>query len=384
MAKFDFLVIGGGMAGTSVAAVLAKDAKVALLEAEEQVGFHATGRSAALFSEIYGNAAIRALSRASRPFFFKPDRTFCSVPLVRPRGTLFLATKAQMETLTSFAALPDVALDTRLVTPAQMKEICPLLRDDYIAGGLYERGSMDIEVHELQSSYLRQFRQRGGLLLTNARATAITRRGSEWVVEAAGEELVAPCIINAAGAWADDVATLAGIAPIGVRPHRRTAALIERPATVSIESWPLLIDIDEEFYVKPDAGLLLLSPADETPSDPCDAQPEELDIAIAAHRVEAAIDIKVERIKHSWAGLRSFVPDRSPVVGYDPDSTGFFWLAGQGGYGIQTAPAMAQVAAALALGKPMPTTISSFGVTAADIAPDRLRRPKVTARAETR
>ena len=373
MAKIDFLVIGGGMAGASVAAELSREANVVLVEAEEQPGYHSTGRSAALFSEIYGNAPIRALSRASRPFLFDPSPDFCSVPLVHPRGTLFIARADQMERLTAYAALPDIAPATRLMTLTEMKQLCPLLREDQVAGGLYEPGSMDLEVHELHTGYLKQFRRNSGLTLTNARVTAIRREGDMWVVEAAGQKLSAPVLINAAGAWADEIATMAGVAPIGVVPHRRTAALIDAPAGVESEAWPLVIDIDEEFYVKPDAGLLLISPADETVSEPCDAQPEDIDIATAAHRIEGVIAIKVKRIKHSWAGLRSFVADRSPVAGYDPAVEGFFWLAGQGGYGIQTAPALARTAAALALGRNLPDDLIAAGVSARDIAPVRLR-----------
>jgi D-arginine dehydrogenase len=373
MAKFDFLVIGGGIAGASVAATLAGEAKVMLLEAEEQPGYHSTGRSAALFSEIYGNATIRALSRASRAFLFDPPADFTNQPLVRPRGTLFMASAAQMERLAAFAALPDVTPATQLLTPAEMKLLCPLLRDDYIAGGLHEPRSMDLEVHELHHGYIRQCRRRGGVLSMNARVTSIARRKGEWHVTAGGEELSAAVLINAAGAWADEIAVMAGVPPVGLQAHRRTAVLVAAPADTVIDRWPLLIDIDEQFYVKPDAGFLLLSPADETPTEPCDAQPEQIDIAIAVHRAEEAMTLDVRSIKHSWAGLRNFVSDRTPVVGYEPSADGFFWLAGQGGYGIQTAPAVARAAAALALGRSLPEDLTTWGVTADAIAPGRLR-----------
>lgn len=373
MAKIDFIVIGAGIAGISVAAELSASANVVLVEAEEQPGYHSTGRSAALFSEIYGNAAIRALSRASRSFLFEPDSGFCQTPLVRPRGTLFLATGDQMRRLTNYAALPDIAPVTRLITPSEMTALCPLLRDDYIAGGLIEPGSMDIEVHELQSAYLRAFRRHSRLLLTNAPVSAITPRRDGWTVTAGGEELTAPVVVNAAGAWADEIAAMAGLESIGLKPYRRTAALIDPPTGTRIDRWPALIDIDEQFYVKPDAGLLLLSPADETPSAPCDAQPEQLDVATAAYRAEAALALTVQRIKHSWAGLRNFVADRTPVVGHDPAVAGFFWLAGQGGYGIQTAPALARVAATLLLRQALPADLVAAGVDPKDLAPERLR-----------
>ncbi len=375
MAKIDFLVIGGGIAGASVAAALADEASVTLLEAEEQPGYHSTGRSAAQFSEIYGNAAIRALSRASRSFLFDPPKAFTDQPLVRPRGTLFLASEAQLDTLAAFAALPDVAPATQMLTPGEMKLICPVLRDDYIAGGLHEPLSTDLEVHELHHGYLRQFRQRGGILRTAARVSVIARRGEGWHVTAGGEAYEAATLINAAGAWADEIAIMAGVPPIGLQAHRRTAALVAVPTGVVADDWPLLIDIDENFYVKPDAGLLLVSPADETPTEPCDVQPDDLDIAIAVHRAEEAMTLDVRSIRHSWAGLRNFVPDRTPVVGYEPGVEGFFWLAGQGGYGIQTAPALARTAAALALGRDLPGDLAAFGVTTAALAPSRLRPP---------
>ena len=369
----DFIVIGAGIAGASVAAMLAEEATVVLLEREDYPGFHSTGRSAALFSEIYGNEAVRALSRASRAFFIDPPAGFSTTALVKQRGSLFLASETQLDKLEAFAALPDIAPMTRRLSVAEMIELCPVLRPDFIAGGLLEPASTDIEVHELHQGYLRLFKQRGGRLITEAGVDSLEMIDGGWTVRAGSQTLQAPVVINAAGAWADAVAALAGITPIGLQPYRRTAVLVDPPEGAAIEHWPMMIDIEEEFYVKPDAGLLLVSPADETPMDPCDVQPEELDIATAIYRAEEAMALDVRRTKRSWAGLRSFVADRTPVVGFDPDAEGFFWLAGQGGYGIQTAPALARAAAALALRRDLPADLLAEGVRQADIAPDRLR-----------
>ncbi|KQX26013.1 MULTISPECIES: NAD(P)/FAD-dependent oxidoreductase [unclassified Sphingomonas] len=370
----DFIVIGAGIAGASVAALLAAEARVILLEREDHPGFHSTGRSAALFSEIYGNETVRALSRASRPFFLDPPQDFSETDLVRQRGSLFLASAAQLEQLDAFAALPDIAPVTRRLSGEQLTELCPQIRADFVVAGVLEPQSMDIEVHELHQGYLRLFRRRGGTLITEAPVDAMVREDGGWRVAAGSRRLRAPVVINAAGAWADAVAALAGVAPIGLQPYRRTAVLVDPPQGAATDKWPMMIDIDEEFYVKPDAGLLLVSPADETPSDPCDAQPDELDIATAIYRAEEALKLDVRRTKRSWAGLRSFVADRTPVVGFDPEAEGFFWLAGQGGYGIQTAPALARAAAALAQHGDLPPDLLAQGVRQADLAPDRLRR----------
>jgi D-arginine dehydrogenase len=239
---------------------------------------------------------------------------------------------------------------------------------------LLDSDAADIDANGLHQGYLRQLRRHNGKMLTSKRVNVISRENDLWTVEAGGEQFSAPILINAAGAWADEVARMAGLLPIGMQPKRRTAVLVDPPAMADSRAWPLVIDIDEQFYFKPDAGQLLLSPADETDSDPCDAQPEELDIALAVERVMQAADITVRRIRHSWAGLRTFAEDRSPVVGFDPLMPGFFWLSGQGGYGLQTAPAMARVTAALACREAIPDSIAAFGVTEEALSPTRFRR----------
>lgn len=348
---FDIVVIGAGIAGASAAAELSLTHRVVLVEREAFPGYHATGRSAALFSESYGNAAVRALSRASRDFFFSPPEGFCAQPLVKPRGALHIARADQRASLERFAAQADMAGSVRRVSRETALGLCPILRPESVAAAILEGDAADVDVDALHQGYLRRFRALGGTLVTDAGETRPARRGRLWHVETARETLRAPVLINAAGAWADKFAVAAGAMPLGIQPCRRTALLAELPPDVQAERWPMVIDIDETFYLKPDAGLLLVSPADETPVEPCDAQPEELDVAIAIDRVERATTLEVKRLRKRWAGLRSFAPDRSPVIGFDGACKGFFWLAGQGGYGIQTAPAAARFAAQLVRGE---------------------------------
>lgn len=344
---FDIVVIGAGIAGASVAAELAHNHRVAILEREDYPGYHSTGRSAALFSEIYGNSVVRALSRASRDFFYNPPENFAAHPLVKPRGSLYIARQDQLPQLEAFVQNNDVAGSIEPFTRAEALRACPALRPDYVAAAVYEKDAADVDVNELHQGYLRRFRSAGGKLAVDADVRALCHRANIWNVATSVGDFAAPIVINAAGAWADTIAAKAGAVPLAIKPCRRTAALSELPAALSAETWPMVIDIDETFYMKPDAGLLLVSPADETPVAPCDVQPEEFDIAVAVDRVEQATTLNITRIRRRWAGLRSFAPDRSPVIGFDSDVPGFFWLAGQGGYGIQTAPAASMLAAAL-------------------------------------
>jgi D-arginine dehydrogenase len=367
----DIIVIGAGMAGASVAAHLAETQRVVLLEREERAGYHATGRSAALFTEIYGNAVIRALTRASRPFLFDPIPGFAESALTHPRGCLYIATAQQLEALQRFAALPDIAPATRWLSPAEARGRCPILREEYVSGALLEPDSSDIEVHALHYGYLRLFRQRSGRFINNAAVQSLERDTRGWTVRAGAESLQAPIVVNAAGAWADEIARLAGITPVGLVPCRRTAVLVDSPAGMAVDEWPFVNDIDEQFYFKPDAGSLFISPADETATVPGDAQPDEWDIAVAVDRVQAATTLQIHRLKARWAGLRTFAPDRSPVVGFAPEAEGFFWLAGQGGYGIQTAPALSRAAAALVRGLPLPQDLVAAGVDPAQMSPSR-------------
>ncbi|HEY2068409.1 MAG TPA: FAD-binding oxidoreductase [Rhizomicrobium sp.] len=367
---FDIVVIGAGIAGASVAAELAHTHRVAILERENAPGYHSTGRSAALFSEIYGNGVVRALSRASRDFFYAPPDGFAEQPLVKPRGSLYIARAEQMRHLEEFAANTDLAGSIRRIAPEEARRICPILRPEYVAAALIEDDAADVDVDALHQGYLRQFRKLGGTLLLDQDVRTLSHRGGEWQVETREGTFRAAIVINAAGAWADAMAEKAGATALHIQPRRRTAVLVELPAGMVPDAWPMVIDIGEAFYLKPDAGLLLISPADETPTPPCDVQPEEFDVAVAIDRVEQATNLTINRIRKRWAGLRSFAPDRSPVIGFDSAQPGFFWLAGQGGYGIQTAPAASKLAAALVRGEPLGAELSGI---VTSLSPERFR-----------
>jgi D-arginine dehydrogenase len=372
MATADFLVIGAGIAGASVAYELAAAARVVVLEREPQPGYHSTGRSAALFSEIYGNETVRGLSRASRNFFLHPPVEFSEVALLNPRGSLYLASREQRARLERFRDEPDVIRNTRELTTQAALDLVPVLRPECAAYCVLEPGAMDVEVAVLHQSFLRGLRRRGGAIVQNCAIDAIEYSSGRWSVRTADADFSAPVLIDAAGAWADEVAALAGVRTIGLEPKRRTALLFKPAPELKIDAWPMVHDVEETYYFKPDAGKLLLSPVDESPSSPCDVQPDEMDVAIAVDRLEQATTLSVKHVTHSWAGLRSFVPDRSPVAGFDGDSEGFFWLAAQGGYGIQTSPALSRTAAALASRRPIPADIASQGVEAGALSPLRL------------
>lgn len=370
--NYDIVIVGGGIAGASAGAHLAATHKVVILERESFPGYHSTGRSAALFSESYGNEPVRALSRASRDFFMAPPEGFTEHPLLVSRGTLHLATHAQTDALETMMAAPDMAGSIRRLDGDAVLAKCPVLRADLVAGGAFEQGASDVEVHALHDGYLHQFRRLGGTVVTDAEVTSCRHADGVWQIETSAGRFSAPVLVNAAGAWADELGAMAGAGRLGIQPCRRTALLAELPDGLAAEHWPMIVDIDEEFYFKPDAGLLLISPADETPVPPCDVQPEELDVAIAIDRVETVTTLEIRRIRKRWAGLRSFAPDRTPVIGFDGDCAGFFWLAGQGGYGIQTAPAAGALAAALLRDEALPTELSGFDP--ATVSPKRLSK----------
>ncbi|MEQ8298135.1 MAG: FAD-binding oxidoreductase [Nitratireductor sp.] len=367
----DIAVIGAGIAGASVAAELAASARVALLERETQPGYHTTGRSAALFSAIYGPAPIRALSRASAPFFDAPPDGFAAGPLLSPRGVIMIARQDQLGSVE--AMLADLAQGSAVarLDAAAIAAMVPMLRPGYAVAAVHEPGARDIDVDALHQGYLRRFRDLGGRLVTDGGVDALAHDGRGWRIDTPRGAVRAGTVVNAAGAWADEIAILAGATPVGLVPKRRTAMIVSAPEGVPVSGYPTVVDIDEQFYLKPESGRLLISPADETPSPPCDAQPEEIDIAICVDRIERAFDLKVARIDNKWAGLRSFVADKVPVAGYDPSVPGFFWLAGQGGYGIQSAPALARCAAALVLRNDPPADIVDHGLDVGALRPER-------------
>jgi len=372
MSSSDFVVIGAGIAGASIAYELAAHASVVVLEAERAPGQHATGRSAALFSETYGNTTIRALSRASRAFLEKPPVGFSEAPLLQQRGVLYIADAAQSALLNDQLAAETAGRLTR-VDPEEAFARVPILRRDRWSHFVLERDARDIDVDAVFQGFLRGAKARGAAIVTQSAAQVIERRGPVWHVVAVTGEYTAPVLINAAGAWADEIAVLAGGARIGLVPKRRTALLIDPPTGLAVDGWPVVVEAAESFYFKPDAGRLLVSPADETPMAPCDVQPDDLDVAIAVDRFEQATTLNVQRVRHSWAGLRSFVGDRAPIAGFDPGLPSFFWLAAQGGYGIQTAPALARLGAAMARGAEVPEDIAAQGLNARPLSPSRLR-----------
>ncbi|KRB82342.1 hypothetical protein ASE00_09715 [Sphingomonas sp. Root710] len=374
---FDVLVIGGGIAGTGIAAHLAPSCRVAVLEMEEQPGFHATGRSAALFVTGYGNAVIRALTVASRPFFYSPDPQFCDGVLVNKRKIMIIGRAEKREAFEQFAAHELPASNLRAISAEAALELCPVLRSEGLLGAILDENAADIDVHALQHGYIRQLKAHGGRLFLQSKVEelAFDEVTQRWVVKTAQGIFWATTIVNAAGAWADEIAAKAGAKPIRLEPRRRTAALIDAPEGVESKDWPMVLDPDEQFYMKPDAGLLLISPADETLSEPEDAQPDEIDVAIAADRLEQVSSIQVRRIKSKWAGLRSFVRDRSPVAGFDPDIPDFFWLAAQGGYGIQTAPALSSLAAKMVLRLPVREELEAMHIREEDLSPARIFQP---------
>ena len=382
---FDFVIIGAGMAGASAAYFLAQDGegdaadRVLLLEMEAQPGYHTTGRSAALYTEAYGNAAIRALTSAGRTFLLAPPDGFTDTPLLTPRGVMFIGRADQQAALDEVFTSAALHVDSiHHLNEADVRERIPVVRPGYAAAGVLEADAMDMDVNALHQGFLRGARRHGAELRTNARVDGLTRRDGAWRISLGHEEISAKVIINAAGAWCDKIAALAGAETVGLVPKRRTAILFDGPTDQAFAAWPALIDADEEFYARPESGALMGSPADETPMEPCDVQPEELDIAIAVDRLQQATSLEIPGVIRSWAGLRSFVEDKTPVVGFDAKVDGFFWLAGQGGYGIQTAPSMGRVSAALALGRDVPEDLQAFGVSAADLSPARatLRKGK--------
>ena len=369
----DFLIIGGGIAGASAGYFLAERGRVVLLEREETLGYHSTGRSAALYTETYGNAPIRALTVCSGPFFRKPPAGFAEHPLLTPRGVLIAAPpESEAKFQAALAEAQRYAPTVRAVSPNEALRFCPALRPEWFRFAFHEPDAMDMDVHAIHQGFLRGLRARGGTVVTGAEVRAIARAGAIWTVTSAAGEFRAPIVINAAGAWADEVAKLAGVRPVGLVPKRRTAFIIDLPAGTDAAPWPIVSDVDETLYWKPEAGRLLVSPADETPMPPCDVQPDEIDIAEAAHRLEARSRLTVTRVVRKWAGLRSFVRDKTPVVGHAPEAPGFVWLAGQGGYGIQTSPSMGRVAAAFATGSDLPPDLAARGLTPTDLLPDRL------------
>ncbi|SFJ25605.1 MULTISPECIES: FAD-dependent oxidoreductase [unclassified Phyllobacterium] len=345
--KTDVLVIGAGIAGIGVAAALASTHRVTVIEREDQPGYHSTGRSAAIFLPNYGNDVIRGLNKVSAPLFENRDTSLFPQPLLTPRGCLTVADAASIADLENFAR---TSVGVEIISVDRAVEMVPILNADHIAAACYQADAWDIDVNALHQGWLRKAASLGVEIHTRSEVTGAERIGDEWHVQAGGKTFVAQTIVNASGAWADLTAALFGARPLGLTPLRRSIAVLPAPENHDTRGWPLVDDVNEAWYMKPDGGRMFVSPCDETPVDPHDAFADDMVLAEGLYRFEQAVTVPVTRVEHSWAGLRTFAPDRTPVAGFDADVEGFFWLAGQGGYGIQTSPALSALAAALIRG----------------------------------
>lgn len=371
----DFIVVGGGIAGASVAYFLAPHGRVVLLERESQPGYHSTGRSAAMYMASYGSEQVRALTRASLAFLRTPPAGFSEFPLLTPRGALMVATAEQQPHMAALLAdLKRAGSKACGLTTEQALAKVPVLRPEQVAAAMYEPDGYDMDVHALHQGFLSGLRRAGGAVVCDAEVQAIRRDGGLWSVSTAAGEWRAPVLLNAAGAWADQLAEMAGAPTIGLVPKRRSVFMFKAPEGQTTEHWPLVFSSAEEWYFKPDAGAMLGSPANADPTVPQDVQPEELDIALGVHRLMEATTLNIHHPQRPWAGLRSFVADGGLVGGFDPEMPGFFWVAAQGGYGVQTSPAMGQACAALARGLPLPEHLVAEGLSEAALGPGRLAR----------
>lgn len=373
MEIFDVAVVGGGIAGASFAYRVAGHRSLVLLEAEAQVGYHSTGRSAAEFSRQFQNETTGLLADASYDFLANPPEGFADVPLLIPRGNLVIASEERLPMLD--AAFREVIATSAQSRPVSIEEaiaMVPFLRPDYMAGAFYDPACWDMEVESILQGYLRGARRNGADIRTGSPVSAVERDGGNYRLQTPQGPVLARRIVNTAGAWADRLAVLAGLAPLGIVPHRRTAITVDVPADYDLAPMPGVNEVDEDFYFKPEAGKLMVSPADATPSDPCDAQPEDIDVAYAAHFLEQSTTLPVKTISHKWAGLRSFTADKLQVVGFDRKDPDFFWLAGQGGSGILTSPALSEWAAGLFLDGTPPERLVGLGLEPEIFSPRRL------------
>lgn len=373
--RVDAVVVGGGIAGVSAAHFLAREgATVLVLEREPVLAHHTTGRSAALYMENYGQVAVRRLALASRPFLEAPPDGLADAELLSPRPALEVGGPGRSEALERRAARgADLVPGIRLLSPGEVVALCPALRVGELSGGVLDPGSMDIDVMALHQAFVRGLRRAGGGVRTAAPVVALDRDDGHWRVRTPDSEVSAAIVVNAAGAWGDHLAGLAGVRPIGLRPLRRTAFTVGVPAGIDARTWPLVHDLDEGWYFKPEGDGLLCSLADEAPDEPRDPRPRDEDVALALDRINAATTLGLRSVRTAWAGLRTFAPDRTPVVGGEPEVPGFVWVAGLGGVGIMTSPAVGMLAAASALGRPVPEALAACSVEPADYSVERLR-----------
>ena len=375
---YEIAIIGAGMAGAAAAYALAQSRGSAdgiiLIERESQPGYHSTGRSAALYEPALGNATVRAFNAASGAFLRSPPAGFADRPLMSRRGELTVADTHQRAELDSMLAMHGIAGHViREISAAEAMARVPILRPALVAFACYEPDVMDMDVNAIHQGFLRGFAAAGGKLVCNAGIERLERTGQTWHIAVGGEMLQARALINAAGAWADEIAVLAGLAKTGLQPKRRTAAILPAPEGFDIHGWPVFGVAGEPGYFKPESGKLLVSPGDATPVDPQDVQPEELDVAILVDWYETKTTQTVRRVERRWAGLRTFAPDNAPVLGEDPDAAGFWWLAGQGGYGIMMAESLGRGLAGLMRKGELPADLRGLGVTPATVSPARFK-----------
>lgn len=367
------LVVGGGIAGVAAAFHLAAHADVTLVEKEPSLAYHTTGRSAAIFFENYGAAPIRPLSRASRTFFRNPPAELAEHPLMSPRGALTIADVDQIGRLEeAFREGLEVGTHLEWLDTDQARRICPAVLPQAAVAAIWEPDAADLDVAGIHQVFVRGLRRAGGEIRTEQELLAGRRSSGAWEVELSTGTWRGDGVVDAAGAWGDVVAERCGVAPIGLQPKRRTAFMVA--GREGSQQWPLVVDVDQSFYFKADGEQLLCSLADETPSPPCDARPEEIDVARAIERINEVTDLQIRSVRSQWAGLRTFVSDKAMVIGPDPDEPSFIWLVAQGGTGIQTAPAAGELAAARTRGGPIPETLAAAGVDVASLAPERVRR----------
>ncbi len=364
----DIAIIGAGIAGTGAAAALAGRHRLVLIEQETRPGYHSTGRSAAIYVQNYGNEAIRELTRASGDFFRVPPKGFAEAPLLTPRAILFIATA---ETRPDLDGLLAESIGLTEIDPDAAVRMAPILKREPIVAAAVEADAHNIDVDALHQGWLRKARAEGATFLPDAPVSSGRRDNGRWLLATPKGEVAARIVVNAAGAWSDKVAEACGLAPVGLQPLRRSMAVLPVPEGYDASGWPMVIDAAESWYMKPEAGRLFVSPADEDPVDPHDAFPDDMVLAEGLHRYEQAVIHPVTRVESSWAGLRTFAPDRTPVAGFDPSAEAFFWLAGQGGYGIQTSPALSRLAAALISGEWLPDSLEPL---VAALSPARFRQ----------
>lgn len=367
-----FVVIGGGIAGASAAAHLAPSGDVALFEMESTLAYHTSGRSAAMLVENYGSDGARPLVKAARPFLETPPPGSVDTPLLSDRAVMWVAGQGTMSTLEERAAkAQERGAKCELLSPEEAVAHVPALRIDWLEGALFEPSGADIDVAGLHQAFVRIARSHDADIIANSPVTEIERKNSRWVVKAHDREIEADVVVNASGAWGDRIAALAGVAPIGLQPMRRTAFMV--PGSEESESWPMVVETHETFYFRPDGVQFLCSLAEEVPSEPMDVRPRMEDVALAIERINEATTFGIRSVNSEWAGLRTFAPDRELVIGEDPTAPGFYWLVGQGGIGIQTSPAYGRLLACEITGHPLPDHFVEVGVDPNRTSPERFR-----------